>query len=342
MSGSYQSEPEKEFNKREIENGTQAFLDQDYRTALNTLRPLALLGNKEAQFLIGLMYDSGSGVDQDIDEAMKWFEKAATQGEARAQNHLGDFHKKQGNGDEAEKWYRRAVEQGHEIALTNLVRLYCMLPSIPEGDKEVFGWFQKLAEQGDPNAQFHLGLAYEHGRDVPQSYKEAEKWYMKAAAQTGNTIATLLDSATERLAHMYVIDEVPLGNPEEVVKWCRESADWANNTNRGYMGRMYEKGKGVPQDYVQAYMWHSLALYSNYALPQSVTQFNQEALDELEIKMTPPQTEEAKRLEEEWKLKHKKKVEELQNKIENAGKSSTGCLVIVVVGVIAATTMLFA
>ena len=55
------------------------------------------------------MYQNGQGVPQDYKEAVKWYLKAAEQGNAIAQNHLGVMYD-QGKGvtqdyKEAAKWY---------------------------------------------------------------------------------------------------------------------------------------------------------------------------------------------------------------------------------------------
>ena len=66
------------------------------------------------------MYDNGQGVAKDEVEAVKWFRKAADQGEADAQNNLGNMY---ANGQgvakdevEAYKWWLLAGAQGNELA----------------------------------------------------------------------------------------------------------------------------------------------------------------------------------------------------------------------------------
>ena len=66
------------------------------------------------------MYDKGEGVEQDHEEAVKWYRKAADQGDADAQFNLGVMYY---NGEgvpeddkEAVKWWRKAAEQGHAEA----------------------------------------------------------------------------------------------------------------------------------------------------------------------------------------------------------------------------------
>ena len=66
------------------------------------------------------MYPDGLGVEQDFKEAVKWFEKAADQGAAMAQNNLGGMYEK-GLGVEenyvtAYTWVSIAAFNGFEIA----------------------------------------------------------------------------------------------------------------------------------------------------------------------------------------------------------------------------------
>jgi TPR repeat protein len=66
------------------------------------------------------MYENGSGVVQDYREAVKWYKKAAQQGNASAPYYLG-FRYYKGEGvvqdyREAHKWWNIAAAQGDEDA----------------------------------------------------------------------------------------------------------------------------------------------------------------------------------------------------------------------------------
>ena len=71
-------------NAGPFEDGWDAYQRSDYATALEFWRPLADQGDAEAQFNLGVMYESGQGVPQDDAEAVKWFQKAAEKGSDRA------------------------------------------------------------------------------------------------------------------------------------------------------------------------------------------------------------------------------------------------------------------
>ena len=66
---------------------------------------------------LAVCYKNGEGVPKNEVEAVKWFRKAAEQGDADAQFYLGWAYVTNGEGvpkDEVEavKWYRKAAEQG--------------------------------------------------------------------------------------------------------------------------------------------------------------------------------------------------------------------------------------
>jgi hypothetical protein len=102
------------------------------------------------------VYEYGKGVLQDFTEAMKWYRKAAEQGDSSAQNTLGVMYR-DGKGvpqdfTEAMKWYRKAAEQGNDFALAD------------------------------------LGYMYEFGKGVERNLTVAESYYVKAS-ELGNNFA---------------------------------------------------------------------------------------------------------------------------------------------------------
>jgi len=77
-----------------------------------------------AQFNLGAKYDNGDGVLKDSAEAVKWYRKAAEQGDAGAQGNLAAMNA-DGDGvtqdnNEATKWFRVAAEHGNAAAQYNI------------------------------------------------------------------------------------------------------------------------------------------------------------------------------------------------------------------------------
>lgn len=115
------------------------------------IKKLALDGNVNSQARLGQCYALGKGVDQDWDEAVYWWRRAADAGSAGAQFGLAMCYL-EGNG----------VEQSPHKA---------------------FVWFLKSANQGDAAAEFNVGMSYATGRGVDRDDRKAVEWLMKSALQ---------------------------------------------------------------------------------------------------------------------------------------------------------------
>ncbi len=132
----------------------------DFKTALHELRPRAAQNDPQAQFLLGMLYDSGKGVAQDQAAAASWYRKAAVQHHLMAQLYLG-------------------------------VLLYTGEGVKPDR-AEAARWFQAPAENGNDMAQFYLGSMYASGTGVKQNASEAIRWLTKSAAQRNTRAMGLL------------------------------------------------------------------------------------------------------------------------------------------------------
>jgi uncharacterized protein len=87
----------------------------------------------------------------------------------------------------------------------------------------------------------------------------------------------------------------------KVAKWFRKATDQGYAPAQLSLGYLYAEGLGVPQNYVQAYKWYSLAVAG---LPVSNTENREYAIkyrDHLAAKMTPDQVAEAQKLASAWK-----------------------------------------
>jgi len=86
-------------------------------------------GNSEAQFYLGKMFQSGTGISKNESEALNWLLKSAGKGKgnANAQFELGNMYRYgQGvktNISTAQKWYTKSAAQGHFDAQNSLTDL---------------------------------------------------------------------------------------------------------------------------------------------------------------------------------------------------------------------------
>ena len=69
--------------------GKALYEDKKYEAALPKLKVAAVKGKKGAQYRLARCYDKGHGVAENNALAVKWYQKAAAQGHAKAQYHLG-------------------------------------------------------------------------------------------------------------------------------------------------------------------------------------------------------------------------------------------------------------
>lgn len=152
--------------------------------------------------------------------------------------------------------------------------------------------FRALAEQGDSLAQNTLGLMYEHSYDVAQDYKEAVKWYRKAAEQG-------IAQAQHNLGWMYYKGYGVAQDDKEAVKWYRKAAEQGNASAQGNLGVMYLRSRGVTQDNVQAHMWYSIGA-------ENGNENAKKGQDYVEKLMTATDISKARKLAEEWMVKHQK------------------------------------
>ena len=225
-------------------------------------------GDVDAQCVLGdyyLLY--GAKVKQYYQEAVKWYQIAASKGDARAQNNLGTCYE-YGNGiekdlEEAVKWYIKAAEQGIVDAQYNIASCYAYGTGVELDINAAIKWYQKAAEQGDAKAQCRLGECYVNGTGVEPDINEAMKWYSKAAEQ-GEIIAQY------NLGVCYTIENEGGQNKEEAVKWFQKAADNGNVFAQCRLGMSYANGDGVDKNIEQAIKWYRIAADKGYAVAQGM------------------------------------------------------------------------
>jgi tetratricopeptide (TPR) repeat protein len=165
--------------------GEKYYDENNYTEAVKWYSKAAEQGDAKAQLYLGDCYLFSKGVKCDTTEATKWYLKSAEQGNADAQYWLGHCYWV-GNGvktniSEAIKWYRKAAKQEHPDALYELGLNYDVGLGVKKDQAEAFKYFRKAAEQGHELAHYYLGQMYESGEGVKQDSEEANRWYRKAA-----------------------------------------------------------------------------------------------------------------------------------------------------------------
>lgn len=177
------------------------------------------LSDPFVQQMIGWHYYRGTETLQNFQEAVKWFRKAAAQGDAGGLAMLGnccfDGLGTPRDPGEAYRCYQRADftprpkrRKGHFDENGKLLETqdFSAFPGLPEaarrGDPAAMtmmgnccflgrcitpncvlavAWYQKAAAAGDPEAMWALGYAYITGAGVERNCQEGVRWFLESA-----------------------------------------------------------------------------------------------------------------------------------------------------------------
>lgn len=105
-------------------------------------------GNADAQYMLGLLYLAGKGVDKNNDLGIDYIKKAAHQDMPEAQAMLG--------------------------------AIYFEDQVIKRDVKESKKWLDIAASNGYAKSQYYLGLIYYDGMEVEKDNKKAKNWFARS------------------------------------------------------------------------------------------------------------------------------------------------------------------
>lgn len=110
-----------------IDEARTALYTHQYKSAHDVLLPLAIEGNSEAQYLLGMLYLRGQGVERNYSVASNWFGKSAEQGHPKAAFEMGKLYEfgkgSSQNLEQAIYFYQQAKAHGNAAAGKSLARV---------------------------------------------------------------------------------------------------------------------------------------------------------------------------------------------------------------------------
>lgn len=104
--------------------GLQAYMEQDYQTAIPYYKASVRLGSSAAMCNLGYCYYYGRGVRRSKEKARYYWETSAVMGEAASTYKLGDMHR---NGD---------IEKNENVAW----QLYCRAWQLGKNEKDILNY----------------------------------------------------------------------------------------------------------------------------------------------------------------------------------------------------------
>jgi TPR repeat protein len=156
----------------------------------------------------------------ELQQAERWWRRAAQVGFPHAEHNLGLLLKQQGNLREAEQWWRRAAEGGHRDAGFALGLLLEERGDLQEAER----WWRRAAQAGLPEAQYNLGLLLEEGGNL----QESEHWLRLAAQADVRQASTELTRLWEKLRWVQAAEQ-----------WYRLTATAGDHQAAFELGAMY-------------------------------------------------------------------------------------------------------
>lgn len=217
--------------------------------------------NRDAQYLLGLLYTMGFGTrTQDYVVAAKLFEKAANLNHTDASYNLGILLEMgQGvaqNLNEAYFHYHKAAMGGNIPAQ---YRKGCMilqgLSDIKDMNKGV-DCIQEAANAGLPQAQYHLAQIYMQEQN-DEKQQLAQELIMKAADQ-GHIDAQV------QIAQAYVQSQQDPEQQRFGLDVLLQAASMGHRDAQFYAGQFYENGYGVVQNLLTAFEYYQNATLNGH------------------------------------------------------------------------------
>ena len=207
------------------------------------LRAAALKGDPAAAYEIGMRFAEGKGIAPNLDEAAKWYDRAAQAGVVPAVFRLGTFYEKglsvKKDVDIARRYYAQAAERGSAKAMHNLAVLDADGGGKGANYKSASIWFRKAADRGVADSQFNLGILYARGIGVEQNLAKSFKWFSLAAAQGDadagrkrDDIAKRLDVQSLAAARLAIQTFTPEPQPDDALNVASPAGGWDSAPRR--------------------------------------------------------------------------------------------------------------
>ena len=240
--------------------------------------------NEQALFLLGVLYQSGIGVLQDTEKALKFYQKAAMKNHQDAMINLYVYYRDHSADETAAYWLKKLSEQGVAGAQNAYADALCKDKKL----EEAVQWYEKAAKQGLAVAQTHLVECYVHGIGVSVDYAVAKQWCEKAVAQDYCVAQYFMaeyfirreqyelykkaaeqgyDEAQNAVGRFLKEGWGGITKNEAVaVEWFRKAAEQGFSEAQYNLAVCLENGEGCRENRVEAVDWYRKAAEQGYEI----------------------------------------------------------------------------
>jgi len=148
------------------------------------------------------------------------------------------------------KWLEKALARNDLQAIVLMGSNFLTGNAVSQDSNWAVQLFATAAVAGDSDAKRFMGFAYANGTGVPQDIDRARDW-LEASAEEGNAKAQV------NLGELFYLSSPP--DYTNAIHWISQSALQGYAPAESDLGMMYEAGKGVNEDRVEALTWLRLA-----------------------------------------------------------------------------------
>ena len=215
-------------------------------------------------------YLDGEGVEQDFEEAARWYRTAAEGGDPDASFNLGmmyaDCLADMDNDPDAEEWLKVAADAGHESARYLLGELgVAGYPSIDDDDEARRPYRAPLGEDADASIQGGGVVIPMAREETDAAGPETEVVSPVVDPEQASTIANNAlreawrgDPDAQRfVGHAYLDGRGLPRDASEALRWFRAAARQGDSAAQNNLGAMYHRGEGLPKpDPDKALKWY--------------------------------------------------------------------------------------
>jgi TPR repeat protein len=186
---------------------------KDTARAMTWFRKAAEGGDATAQYNLARMYVRGNGIPEDYKEFLHWASAAADQNVLPALVDLANFYTHPPDGSAADlaramRYSEKAANLGDARAQTMLGNFFASGVQGKPDYEQAAKWYRKASDQGEANAQYALATMLERGSGVSADPSLAEHYYQLAAERgiaeaqfrLGEMLAAYKDSAQSRIS----------------------------------------------------------------------------------------------------------------------------------------------
>jgi hypothetical protein len=212
--------------------------------------------NPNAEIALAINYQYGQGGDADTEKAQSLIQSALEQGSNEAYFFLAEIAYEEEDYDTALQYFTKALDGSEQLyfaaAMNEIGYMYLWGDGVEQDYATAMEWFEKSADLGNKDAMSNIAYAYSEGLGVEQDYAKAMEWY-EESADLGNA------TAMYNIGWLYIEGDGVEQDYNAAMEWFKKAADIGDTESMVIIGKMYSKGYGVEQDNSIALEWYEKA-----------------------------------------------------------------------------------